>query len=139
MTKERVTVNDYARVGEMVKAWASGDLPRPATKGELQKQIEMRTPAGDPPIMVVPDSYKDEVRIIERPADTFCVLLPDPELMQASLDETMEPDAYPLPDFYKLYGFDMLQAIKFVGSAGNYGYTEFHNMRVGDYSTGQCG
>lgn len=115
--------------GQLLKAWAKGDKPKPATLQELADQMVeagMTRPTFPP--------HLTTVTFVQSAKTVLTINLPNKEMLAEGEATIEQAGAYPLPHFYdKFYvnpqrRTDLLSAEK----------KQLHGARVGEYSINSC-
>lgn len=131
----KITINNYEKLGQLIRAWASGNKATPNSIEEFKAQIEeMRSP-GEPEIIEIPNNIR-ELEVIQQEEGFLKFLVPRKELMEKTYRIIAEQGIYPnFPDFYAKYGF------KFPENASPEELERFYTCRIGHYSgpDNQCG
>jgi hypothetical protein len=130
--EDRVTVQDYRALGQIIIDWTLGRRPVPKSIDELRAALLH--------IAEIPASYT-ALNIVPSDSRTFTFRLPEPDLLQASIDKvaawdeahpeaTREEiqDGYALPRFYD----DLFQGDVETSA------TELFQRRIGDYIIASC-
>lgn len=125
---DRFMVADADRMiwGQLVKAWAKGERPRPCDLRELREQCRSVGMAG-PQIA----EHLTELVFVQNQPHVLTIQLPSKELVEAAEAMLSRQDgAYPLPEFYN----DFFR----VPPPDSERMLDLQAARIGEYSVNSC-
>lgn len=130
MALERLKIADMEKWGNLVKSWATGAKPKPATLQEFKDQCAAAGVGATVP------SYVTEFELVQTPAlNKLLLRLPPKELVEDS-EKLLKDAPYALPDFYDdLFGADNGPTHMPNDEAGK---LRVHAQRIGDYTMSNC-
>lgn len=124
MRLERPRIVNYGAFGALIKAWAKGDRPVPASLDEFKQKLADANVGCE-----IPSSYK-KIKFVQGDAETLVIRLPEKALVEDSEKLLAEPGSdYPLPAIYER----LFQAKPTIHDK-----MAFHAERVGDYTISMC-
>ena len=122
---EKVEIANYRAFGEIVKAWAKGTEPLPATMEEFADQLAKADVGAS-----IPERFT-QVKFVQSEADTLVIKLPCKATLEAKEAELAKgKGSYPLPAFYER---------AFEGQPQIPDMVAFQAERIGDYTIQMCG
>lgn len=121
----RPTVTDHLAWGTLVKSWATGKKPVPATLADLVNQCAAAS------VGLTMPAHVNKLVVVQEPVTTFVLRLAPKEMIEASEKFLNEGGDYLIPKFYnKRY-----DAVLKVPQDEK---LNFHAERSGDYTIGLC-
>jgi hypothetical protein len=152
MAIPRVEITSWERWGMLVKSWATGEnkfhpstnlhkLPAPSLPKDLAEFKAQCTQFGVG--INIPDRITG-VQFVQSNQETLLVRLPDAEMVTDSEQAIQaDPNAYPLPPFYrKGFNSPLFVEKEFYSQEPTVNSDNcmiFHACRIGDYTIAQCG
>ena len=132
MPRPTLNILNHDAMGKLVRKWAKGEVPLPATMQEFDAQARAESVN-----YTVEDGKFDAVSFsVLPPGNVLHFVLPHRSMIEEiDADEAVPDgvDTYPLPDFYNAAFIDRRRA-----EMSKHERDIFRNARIGEYTTLKC-